>query len=1008
MDVFSWSIAEIWSRSLGEIQCSQITIGSSSTCKSTEYRNNKTGSCIPCNIASCSPWQYVSCSNETNSVCYNCSQCPVGKYLVGCSTSSDTTCSKCSNKYELLQCGAGSNISVSVYTGSGLLASGCPWKCVGGYYKAGGSCLPCSTSICAIGTFRAACTPDADGPCTPCSNLPSHATFSTPGNPYNADNCHWSCDVQFYLQHTENISTCNACQQPSTCPTGEYIQACTDTQNYACVRCPNVSNAIYDGQGICNFYCRAGYYKNSSSCQPCSTHILCSDGQIQVNCTQNHDSVCTVCKLGLEFQVVTTDSSVVCKNCTTTPCSTVGMYRQPCSAVADSECVPCQNGPLHSIYISAGANGESNCLWQCNAGFETIALNRSDTYLCSPCRPGSYANAGSSQCILCAPGTYSALYGATAANSCLKCQAGHFSTLLGATSGQACSQCDVGLYQDEQGSSSCVQCPVNTYGYVTGAISAGYCLACRSLDTSTRGQSGQQFETSCICNTNYYRINNKSVQCQTCPPGLICNGYSTVTPALNGSLWGTISVAQNDYYKLNYCPMGYYYSGFDLDLSSISVSDINFFLSSQQCTPCSAGQECLRPPCSNCTLCLPGNYKACTGSENCGLCKANTYEPSYGSVSCQICNPGTTTNGILGCISSSNCVCDSRTYDLGQGCQTCPAGLVCFGNSTVIPTELLVGVSRWDKAVDSNSKIKFNLTFCPQGYYIAGDLESPGQLQCIACSPGFECPNPPCYGACSFCKPGFYKAANITYPTSVLRSSFDPLFQAYTRVWVEEPCLSCPVNTYRTLEGGTEVGACTTCPAKSLTKGLLNRTHPSDCQCDIFYYQQATSATADLSCADCPEGAVCASDRSCSLAVFGPESFFVGNIETNLSCANPKDHVYGTWERNMSGEYRLIACPPGFTLQRSDFSVTSDKCVQCPLGSYSLVVVTSPKETCKPCPIGGNCPGGSTVLAIPGYWQAPSSRRELSGSSAIYPCPLGVCAANNTCVNNRTGLVSIL
>ena len=988
----------------GAMQCFSTSVSTPMSCKSTEYWNNKTGTCSPC-TATCSPWQYVSCSSATNAVCRNCSQCPVGEYLLGCSTSSDATCTTCTNKYEQVQCG-GENVSISVYTGPGLLQSNCPWKCVGAYYNAGGSCLPCSTSVCTTGMYRAACSQNSDGPCTPCSNLPSFATFTSAGNPYNVNNCLWQCNAQFYIQQTGKVSKCTPCQQPSSCPTGEFIQACTATQNYMCVQCPYIANAAYSGQGNCNFDCLAGYYRNASSCLPCTTHLSCSNGQIQVNCTRTYDSVCTVCRLGLEYQVLTADSSVSCRSCTLAPCTTVGTYRQPCTAVSDSQCVACINGPLHSTYVSAGANGMSNCSWQCNAGFDAVFSNTSNSYVCSPCQPGSYSYSGASSCLPCAAGTYSGLFGATTPESCLYCDAGHFSTILGATSSQACTPCAVGLYQESQGSSFCTQCPVNTYGYVTGAIGPSYCLACSALDMSTRGQSGQQYETACICNTNYYRIDSSTVQCQSCPPGLICNGYSNVVPILNGSIWNSITVGQNNYYRLVYCPLGYYYSGFGIDWSSISVSNINLILAAQQCTACDAGKECLQPPCANCSLCQPGHYKACPGSQNCGPCEENTYEPSYGSVSCQICSPGTTTNGIRGCISSSYCVCDSKTYNLGQGCQTCPAGLNCFGNSTVVPVTLQVGVALWAITVDADNTRKFNLTFCPKGYYIAGDLTLPGQLQCIACSPGYECPDPPCYGSCSTCKPGFYKAANITYPNKVPRSSYDPLLQAYSRVWIEEPCSSCPVNTYRSLEGGTEVGACTTCPAKSLTNGLLNRTDPTDCKCDIFYYQQAVSATSELSCADCPQGAVCASDRSCALGVFGLDSFHVGDIQANLVCSNPHDHAYGTWQRNTSGEYRLIACPPGFTLQRSELSVTSDQCVECPAGSYSLVEVTSPEAQCKPCPIGGNCPGGSVVLAVPGFWQVTNSRRGSSGTTAIFQCPLGVCGADNTCLNNRTGLVS--
>jgi hypothetical protein len=308
------------------------------------------------------------------------------------------------------------------------------------------------------------------------------------------------------------------------------------------------------------------------------------------------------------------------------------------------------------------------------------------------------------------------------------------------------------------------------------------------------------------------------------------------------------------------------------------------------------------------------------------------------------------------------------------------------------------------------------LASCPSGYFIAGDVSTPGQMQCTPCPPGSDCVDPPCVNECKPCKQGYYKSTTIAYPTQLPRTAFDDVSGSYVRNWIEEPCRACPVNTFRNLEGGTEIGTCAPCPAKSTTMGLTGRTTFADCKCDVFFYQQASSMSSDLLCADCPQGAVCNSNRACSLNQLTKDTFVVGDIQEILLCDSPVDRLVGRWYRNITGEYRLIACPSGYTLQRSDLSVTSDRCVMCPAGTYLLDEVLDPAIKCLPCPIGAYCPGGNAVMSLPGFWRLPEvangQRRLLPGANmsiaTIYPCPLGVCGGNNTCKNNRTGPVSDL
>jgi hypothetical protein len=233
----------------------------------------------------------------------------------------------------------------------------------------------------------------------------------------------------------------------------------------------------------------------------------------------------------------------------------------------------------------------------------------------------------------------------------------------------------------------------------------------------------------------------------------------------------------------------------------------------------------------------------------------------------------------------------------------------------------------------------------------------------------------------------------------------------YTKRWIAEPCAPCPVNTYRALEGGAEVGVCLSCPEKSTTQNRTGAPSASDCKCERFYYQQATSqAPASILCSDCPAGCVCGSDSTCALSRLSADSFAAGDVQSALRCPDPLDAVVGVWRRNELGQYRLESCPAGHTLERPEFSNTSDRCSVCPADTYLLEEVRSPAAACKPCPAGADCPGGSAVLARPGYWRRSQGRRRASGSeaeAAVFQCPNDACADNNTCKNNRTGPVSL-
>ena len=69
-----------------------------------------------------------------------------------------------------------------------------------------------------------------------------------------------------------------------------------------------------------------------------------------------------------------------------------------------------------------------------------------------------------------------------------------------------------------------------------------------------------------------------------------------------------------------------------------------------------------------------------------------------------------------------------------------------------------------------------------------------------------------------------------------------------------------------------------------------------------------------------------------------------------------------------------------------------DRCIECESGKYSLVEATNISVVCRACPIGGSCPGGSTVDSIAGYWkQEYSESLEIAhlGVARVFKCAPG-------------------
>ena len=887
------------------------------------------------------------------------------------------------------------------------------------------------------------CTAQSDSVCANCPPVPNAKFLSF-------SNCSWACDSsQHVFRFGERCLPCNT----SNCPLGSYMSQCTAFVDSVCTFCDSnpllrkPANSVYvqTVSGDCSWICNRGFYQNQTICVPCTTasERSCQAGTIFVPCSEYFDSFCSSCGAS-QYEAVpgVVDSCVPCNQ---DPCpKDQFQYRGDCGQYTNALCLPCTLGPAHAVFSgSAVPYNKNNCsVGGCILGY---AYEHS-TAECEPCGQGTYSSNGLI-CVGCGAGKYSTAVMAISEATCVSCAEGTYFNGSGASSHDDCILCAVGTYQTSQGQAVCINCPVNTYGTILGATS---CTQCPST-SDTRGQSGQAYITACICTDSFYRFNITDL-CHECPTDLICYGNRSYTKLVPNSIWqynGT-NLTNGSILQLLQCPVGYLFMKPSTWPYSVDVQK------SQSCTPCPAGYECSNPPCYfKCTPCKPGYFKNCGGTQNCTPCDVGSYQPNNGSTACMYCRAGLSTKNATAQVSNQSCTCDTSHYtlDMGSTCQQCPKGLTCFGDSSVVPVALQAGHATWSKGLCGNENI-YILTNCSQGYRIQqpwclskgpDDLECPypcnqnADQQCTQCPIGEECRFPPCKGACDPCPLGYWKAA--LYPSDASPGFYMNAFTSPNEGtdWISQSCAECPIDTYRQLEGGTEIGSCLSCPPRSTTNKLVAQTSILRCECESAYYLSvdysyknssvlslliATNPSATF-CQVCPPSAVCAVSRSCALRLVCPNSStesscFDGaefTLEDSMCPGEGQQPIGGLvansiWRVNGS-LWRLVQCPPGYTFRPGAPGYPeNDECVACEPGTYLTMPTNDSRVSCLPCPIGAKCPGLDVLLPENGYWKmAPGSgRRTIAAGDTspspveVFKCPIGACNGSN-CLNNRVGPV---
>ena len=687
----------------------------------------------------------------------NCINCPPGKYCLGGGAAPDGLCSA---GYYCLSGAVSATPSIDAQGGI----------CPRGYYCPLGST---SAILCTPGFYCASTGLSAtSGPCQAGYYCEEGAHTATPRDGITGN----ICPTGYYCQAGASF--------PSPCAIGKYQTSQEQTSVAQCVQCP------------------AGYYCNALAAS--GIPGVCSGGYYCVAGTLTATPASGICPAGS-----------YCPPSSTAPTTCPGGTYQ--DQIGQAICKSCPRG----FFCDAG----STLPTVCPAGYSCSGGSSSSTY--AACEQGYYSPfPGQASCQVCPPGYYCGLGPVLVPAICPVA-----SYCLQGT-GTPVPTCLPGSYTDEEGLqefTQCKLCPIGSYcinGVISGICTAGYYCASGS-NTPTPDSY-----------TNYGIA-------MPCPEGHYClAGTLLPTPCPEGKFrisTGGVSVSDCTYCQAGYycipndptpkpCPTGAYCP---VGSSSPLLCKTGFYSnavqasSSSTCMKCPSGYVCTRPGAGDYSNfpCTPGYY--CPyGSDLPVFSPAGYYSPGYSA--------GSLTDLLL-CPAGFICSEFSTGYSLCSIGTYCPAG-------SSSPTSCPQG-SFCDYQSGTPSA-------CPMGWYCPHYTVAPQDYPPILCPEGSICPAGainayPCLAGqyaimarglsdtdtycsgcpegsfsypqstnCTVCDPGYICLGNSTIPNPTdidLYSGYEcpsgffcPAGSAST--------YSCPLGTYSTSLGLSNMNQCTSCP----------------------------------------------------------------------------------------------------------------------------------------------------------------------------------------------------
>ncbi|GIQ81354.1 hypothetical protein KIPB_002301, partial [Kipferlia bialata] len=579
------------------------------------------------------------------------------------------------------------------------------------------------------------------------------------------------------------------------------------------------------------------------------------------------------------------------------------------SLLGETVCTTCPAG-----YSCSNAAAPSLCL----AG----TFSALGDMTCDNCSAGSYCPIGSSLETACLTGYWSA----SNADACTVCAAGKY------CSDSAVSGDCLATQYSLEGESDCTICPA---GYScsdlavpvlcsAGEYSAAGELTCTECGINTYCEAGAAAETSC---PDGQMSAAGSGSCTQCGNG---NIFDTDTGTCIGCVSGTYSI---DGIECHVCPANYYCP--DTDATTTIICEAGTWATGgfSACTECEEGFSC---PASVSDTGVPvacgDGYYSDAKATSCIQCEAGYACPSPGKASDRYAcgdSPGPVGSwSHAGSMECTQCVAGEKLDSASTGCEDCPAG-----------------------------------------FYTKLD----GQLECIECAAGYECPNIDGTGILE-CTEGSYSLAGATACTSCPANSYCPDKGLAT-------VTTCAAGTWAT--GG--FSACTECeegfycPVSVSTTGV-----PLECPTGWYSGPNATACTECEAGYACPSGKesekyACDSDdgpvgswstqgsTECTLCVAGE---YLASDNTGCHSCSPGEYT------STDGALECISCPIGFACPNVDGSEN----VECPSGSYTLGGETA----CNDCLAGYSCDSNKTTgtACEDGYYS-------LGGEALCTLCPAG-------------------
>ena len=292
-----------------------------------------------------------------------------------------------------------------------------------------------------------------------------------------------------------------------TCPAGTY--GTVDGGWRGAVADPVSSQCAYDFQrfeSVWDAGCESGFPYSCSS----TAFGSGSSGNPGV-CTCPKCTSCNPCPRGTynPFPLATTIGA--CQACPP------GSYSETLAADSATTCILCPVG-------SAGADaGRSLPCTLCGPGRSTPQPGSTE---CVDCFPGTYSAGGGSPCLLCAAGTYTARVGASSSAQCLPCTAAPGAACGPGSATPAGAQCPPG-YFCPGGASLAQPCPPGTWGDAAatpGLTSAANCTRC-AAGTASAASAASSSATCKACAAGSFALTG-APSCTNCTAGT----HSALTP----------------------------------------------------------------------------------------------------------------------------------------------------------------------------------------------------------------------------------------------------------------------------------------------------------------------------------------------------------------------------------------------------------------------------------------------------------------------------------------------